>query len=315
MKGNAYMAISEIVITEDMKEYRNIAARYHNFSDNFNAKIMRISKLRFSSGGAAVSRRFSLKRVGRNLAMAIIVAVLSLQGMISMLADAPKESTLEYGLKTRPVANGMLEVNFLDDQTVGELNLPAGELTLPAVVDYHSPTYFPEGYYVTDDVKEIVKKASNNGEIIFSSTQRDIFNGIFSYEYSDRKDHLKYQFNNLNYFTLPTQVDDEWIWTEKTNSQVNHILLGSSIFIKFYPYTRIRRANDFDVNEPHLNIYDMKNDLALAYFISNLQEFILYRTTKPFLERMPEELLKFFYPIPETKEIYLFEKLTKNQNF
>lgn len=166
-----------------------------------------------------------------------------------------------------------------------------------------------------NNLKEIVKKASNNGEIIFSSTQRDIFNGIFSYEYSDKKDHLKYQFNNLNYFTLPTQEDDEWIWTEKTNSQVNHILLGSSIFIKFYPYTRIRRANDFDVNEPHLNIYDMKNDLALAYFISNLQEFILYRTTKPFLERMPEELLKFFYPIPETKEIYLFEKLTKNQNF
>lgn len=166
-----------------------------------------------------------------------------------------------------------------------------------------------------NNLKEIVKKASNNGEIIFSSTQRDIFNGIFSYEYSDRKDYLKYQFNNLNYFTLPTQEDDEWIWTEKTNSQVNHILLGSSIFIKFYPYTRIRRANDFDVNEPHLNIYDMKNDLALAYFISNLQEFILYRTTKPFLERMPEELLKFFYPIPETKEIYLFEKLTKNQNF
>lgn len=166
-----------------------------------------------------------------------------------------------------------------------------------------------------NNLKEIVKKASNNGEIIFSSTQRDIFNGIFSYEYSDRKDHLKYPFNNLNYFTLPTQEDDEWIWTEKTNSQVNHILLGSSIFIKFYPYTRIRRANDFDVNEPHLNIYDMKNDLALAYFISNLQEFILYRTTKPFLERMPEELLKFFYPIPETKEIYLFEKLTKNQNF
>lgn len=166
-----------------------------------------------------------------------------------------------------------------------------------------------------NNLKEIVKKASNNGEIIFNSTQRDIFNGIFSYEYSDRKDHLKYQFNNLNYFTLPTQEDDEWIWTEKTNSQVNHILLGSSIFIKFYPYTRIRRANDFDVNEPHLNIYDMKNDLALAYFISNLQEFILYRTTKPFLERMPEELLKFFYPIPETKEIYLFEKLTKNQNF
>lgn len=163
-----------------------------------------------------------------------------------------------------------------------------------------------------NNLKEIVKKASNNGEIIFSSTQRDIFNGIFSYEYSDRKDHLKYQFNNLNYFTLPTQEDDEWIWTEKTNSQVNHILLGSSIFIKFYPYTRIRRANDFDVNEPHLNIYDMKNDLALAYFISNLQEFILYRTTKPFLERMPEELLKFFYPIPETKEIYLFEKLTNS---
>ena len=157
-----------------------------------------------------------------------------------------------------------------------------------------------------NNLKEIVKKASNNGEIIFSSTQRDIFNGIFSYEYSDRKDHLKYQFNNLNYFTLPTQEDDEWIWTEKTNSQVNHILLGSSIFIKFYPYTRIRRANDFDVNEPHLNIYDMKNDLALAYFISNLQEFILYRTTKPFLERMPEELLKLFYPIPETKAIYLF---------
>ena len=165
-----------------------------------------------------------------------------------------------------------------------------------------------------NDLKGIVKKASNNGEIIFNSTQRDIFNGIFSYEYSDNKDNLKSQFNDLNYFTLPTQEDNEWIWTEKTNSQVNHVLLGSSIFIKFYPYTRIRRANDFEVNEPHLNIYDMRNDLALAYFISNLQEFILYRTTKPFLERMPEELLKFFYPIPETKEIYLFEKLTKDGN-
>lgn len=165
------------------------------------------------------------------------------------------------------------------------------------------------------NLNDIVKKASNNGKIIFNSTQRDVFNGIFSYEYSDSKERLKYQFDGLDYFNLPQQKDEECIWTDKTNCQVNHIVLGSNIFIKFYPYTRVRRANDFDVNEPHLNIYDMKNDLALAYFISNLQEFILYRTTKPFLERMPEELLKFFYPIPETKEIYLFEKLTKNQNF
>ena len=119
----------------------------------------------------------------------------------------------------------------------------------------------------------------------------------------------------MEYFNLPQQENDKVIWMDKTNCQVNHIVLGNRIFIKFYPYTRIRRANDFDIKEPHLNIYDMENDLALAYFISNLQEFILYRTTKPFLERMPEELLKFFYPIPETKEIYLFEKLTKNQNF
>ena len=165
------------------------------------------------------------------------------------------------------------------------------------------------------NLNEIAKKASNNGKIIFNSTQRDVFNGIFSYEYSDRKERLKYQFDDLDYFNLPQQKDEEWIWTDKTNCQVNHIVLGSNIFIKFYPYTRIPQANHFDITEPYLNIYDMQNDLALAYFISNLQEFILYRTTKPYLERMPEELHKFFYPIPETKEIYLFEKLTGNNHF
>lgn len=165
------------------------------------------------------------------------------------------------------------------------------------------------------NLNEIVKKASNNGKIIFNSTQRDVFNGIFSYEYSDRKERLKHQFDGLDYFNLPKQKDEEWIWTDKTNCQVNHIVLGSNIFIKFYPYTRIPQANHFDITEPYLNIYDMQNDLALAYFISNLQEFILYRTTKPYLERMPEELHKFFYPIPETKEIYLFEKLTGNNHF
>lgn len=162
------------------------------------------------------------------------------------------------------------------------------------------------------NLKEIIQKANNNGRVIFNSTERSVFNGVFAYNYLDKKENLKRQFSSLEYFIMPQNKDEEVIWTEKTGCQVNHIVLGSAVLIKFYPYIRIYGANHWDITEPYLNIYDMPDDLALAYYFSNLQEFILYRTTKPFLERMPEELSRFFYPVPGGAEKYLYEKITEH---
>ncbi|WP_124100065.1 DUF4367 domain-containing protein [Ruminococcus sp. Marseille-P6503] len=149
IRRRSYKAVRKGVIIEDIKDYKNTIELYHDYSEDFCFKITRIYNIEFTTADIAPvpPRRFSFKRLGRYAAIAVIAAVVAVNGMIPMMADAPKEPNLTFGMKTRPVANGMLEVKFLE----GEIE---GIQTLPVAFNYQSPTYIPEGYDLIEEIRD-----------------------------------------------------------------------------------------------------------------------------------------------------------------
>lgn len=174
MKCRSYRAVRKGVIAEDIKEYRNTVDLHHQFSEDFNAKITRISRIEFKTNDIAPSNRFSFKRMGRYAAMAVIAAAIAINGMMTLMADAPRESNLTFGMKTRPVSNGMLEVNFLEGDLIGNQ-------TLPIVLDYQRPTYIPEDYDLIEECKDesanYMVFENDEGEMVTFS-QHDLWGAI-----------------------------------------------------------------------------------------------------------------------------------------
>ena len=126
-------------------------------------------------------------------------------------------------------------------------------------------------------LQEIIEKnAKINGKLI----GKNIFNGIFSYEYED-------DINSGN-IDLAIKVAEGY---------VNHISLGPDVFIRFWKKedrNRLRPPvkncqNDF------YNIYTIR-DLSFSYFISNLLKLTC---SSNLYDRW-----WFLYPIRETKEMH-----------
>lgn len=80
---------------------------------------------------------------------------------------------------------------------------------------------------------------------------------------------------------------------------MNHIVCSSSIFLKFWG-----EGKDGQIWHPYYNLYEMREDLAVGYFISNLLEFVYRNTTGDYLGELPDGLKKFLYPLPEGKGVY-----------
>ena len=134
-------------------------------------------------------------------------------------------------------------------------------------------------------VEDTLKNAHYNGMII----NRNIFNGIFSYE--DYSDNVSINRENILSQSL-----------KNFSGKVNNIVLGKDMFLKYWedgqPVT----------NKPERNKYRLYkiDDLAFGYFISNLIEDC-YNIVKG--EAVPETLRHFLYPIENTKEAYVAETL------
>ena len=62
--------------------------------------------------------------------------------------------------------------------------------------------------------------------------------------------------------------------------------------------------------DPYYSLYNIKNGLAFSYFLSNLQEFIIRRNLGYLIGKLPEELQAFYYPIPQSKGVYLLDRIT-----
>ena len=162
------------------------------------------------------------------------------------------------------------------------------------VYDNTTPVLFSEGDFVITTYKNVkaiievktkiennelddtLKKAEENGSII----ERNVFNGVFSYEYYDN---------------IKSKSLDNALKMRKGN--VNHLSLGKNIFIKFWKkedgnklkFPIIDCKNDF------YNIYRIKG-LSFSYFISNLID--MASSINLF------DIEWFLYPIRETKENY-----------
>ena len=127
-----------------------------------------------------------------------------------------------------------------------------------------------------NQLQEVIQKAEINGKLI----GKNIFNGIFSYEYED-------DINSRN-------VDQA---IKRAKGYINHISLGPNVFIRFWKREDRNRLhpsvegcqNDF------YNIYNIEG-LSFSYFISNILELTCSSSL--------DDRWWFLYPIVETKEIY-----------
>lgn len=130
----------------------------------------------------------------------------------------------------------------------------------------------------------IINKSSNNMSIIGNP---NIFNGIFSYNYNHTLTNQNLFLNN-NTLREPIQRALQY-----SNGKVNHISLGSNIFIKFWDENN-RPNNNHNINSRFYNIYEIEN-LSFSYFISNLIDFVVQST---------EDRHWFMFPIqsPNGKE-------------
>lgn len=135
-------------------------------------------------------------------------------------------------------------------------------------------------------LKDIIKNSEYNGKLI----GKNIFNGIFSYEYD----------GNRNYRSICNTL-------KRARGYVNHISLGPNIFIRFWKKEERDKLNppiEKECKNDFYNIYKLER-LSFSYFISNLLE--LTCTSKL------DDRWWFLYPIKETKEIHRIETICLDQ--
>lgn len=153
---------------------------------------------------------------------------------------------------------------------------------------------------------QVVKKANANGKIIYSKHSREIFNGIFAYDL-DSSEINKYaqKLEELDYTKIIGKPTSQKRCNPESYCCVNHMVLGNKTFVKYWP-TGYTESEFFDdpLKSPYYGFYDMYDELAIAYFVSNLQEYVLRATLSiPCQETYDlNELRKFFYPIVNGKE-------------
>lgn len=158
---------------------------------------------------------------------------------------------------------------------------------------------------------EIINTANNNAEVICGSTDKRLFNGIFSFNSHRRLNSYIQNLKEFNYEPLLENRNFNQMNSGKLHSCVNHIALGNRYFIKFWPNGMSQEMNysEWRGEPPHYSIYNMEEGLAFSYLLSNLQEEILRKVTGQYIENLTETLQAFFYPIPEGKEAHLVERI------
>jgi len=121
---------------------------------------------------------------------------------------------------------------------------------------------------------QIIDKFEENGKLI----EKDIFNGVFSYDYDD---------------DINSQSIDQIL--KRAKGYVNHISLGPDVFIRFWKREDRGRLNLLAENcqNDFYNIYNLKG-LSFSYFISNLLELTCSLNL--------DDRWWFLYPIMGTKE-------------
>ena len=148
--------------------------------------------------------------------------------------------------------------------------------------DNNYPLLFNEGDFIITtpknvkpiiEVKTTIRNAELEDYIVKSKNNMDlignphIFNGIFSYNYND---NILLQNDEVS---LPIKRA-----LESSNGKINHISLGSNIFIKYWNENHPLNDNHNCTINKFFNIYDL-NNLSFSYFISNLIDYVVDEDT------------------------------------
>lgn len=166
---------------------------------------------------------------------------------------------------------------------------------------------------VPNKICEIIDKANRNAEIITDNSDMFLFNGIFSYN-SNPKPEVYIDNLKKHDFSYLTEKNYNQVYSRRLLSCVNHISLGSSYFLKLWPLGQDEENNRECLSEnpdnykPYYSLYKMDEDLAISYFLSNLQEFIIKKASGTYRAEIPKEMKEFLYPLQGGKELNLVDR-------
>ncbi|WP_340014049.1 DUF6602 domain-containing protein [Paenibacillus sp. FSL K6-1318] len=164
---------------------------------------------------------------------------------------------------------------------------------------------------VPSNLCEIIEKANRNASIICGSSDKNLFNGIFSYNAYGRIESYIQRLEEFDYNSYLEKQHINQVISNKLLSCVNHLAIGTKYFLKLWPggVSQETKEIEWHGEGPHYSTYDMQEGLAFSYFISNLQEEILRKSSDQYVEELSGSLRAFLYPLPEGKEARLVSRI------
>lgn len=194
---------------------------------------------------------------------------------------AYKEAILRKIIKRFLPKNISVGTGFIITQTVNDDYSRTTQIDI-ILYDNNYPLLFSEGDFIittpknvkaiievkttiaNSDLEGIINKSKNNMDLIGNP---HIFNGIFSYNYNE---NITLQNNEVS---LPIKRA-----LANSNGKINHISLGSNIFIKYWDEGHPLNNNHHCASNKFFNIYNL-HDLSFSYFISNLIDYVVNEDT------------------------------------
>ena len=165
------------------------------------------------------------------------------------------------------------------------------------------------------NICSIIDKANKNAEIISGNSDMFLFNGIFSYNSIPETKRYIANLKEHDFSDLTEKQHFNQIVSRRLLSCVNHIALGSKYFIKLWPLGQDEEGKEKYLSEnplnsvPYCSMYKMDEGLAISYFLSNLQEFIIKKATGIYKSGLSDQMKAFLYPLQEGKEINLVDRV------
>ncbi|MGG2197540.1 DUF6602 domain-containing protein [Paenibacillus validus] len=160
------------------------------------------------------------------------------------------------------------------------------------------------------DICDIVEKSNSNGAIISGGNDLLIFNGIFAFNSNNRIETYIEKLNNYDFSPILELRHFNEILPNALFSCVNHISLGDKYFFKLWQTGQ----NDQKIEPPYYSVYNLEESLAFAYFLSNIQDFMIRRANGNGSGELPKDMQSFFYPLPEGKEARLLDRIYLEKN-
>lgn len=201
------------------------------------------------------------------------------------------------------------------------------------IYDNTYPLLFSEGDFIISTAENVVAiievktniepsklgdyicKANENAKIIIGDTDKTLFNGIFSYNMPGSVDNYIDKISEIDHKSMFTSSKAHEIIPREVYSCVNHLALGSELFVRLWPLGQDEENKTGEIKgvpEPYYSVYQMDEGLAFSYFFSNLQEHLIRLATGNIKLDLPDDMKVYLFPLVEGKETHLKDRVYLN---